>query len=124
MTSVAEVRRGLVFWEQPGRAYAGVTGPRTGTAPEGATFTGIGLPDTTRRTFRLDGARRDRPRPGSALDVVGDLLGSRQVPAVAAVLDGNDTGDRRPRPWLPAEVKRNAGGGGHGEGPIERKVLT
>ncbi len=75
-------RLGLVFWEQAGRAHAGGTGPETraGTAPvpEGATFTGIEfavgtslravptpalvdggirLRDTTRRTFRVDGAR-------------------------------------------------------------------
>jgi hypothetical protein len=91
MTSVAGVRWGLVFWEQAGRAHAGITGPetRTGTAPvpEGATFTGIEfavgtslrtvptpalvdggieLPDTTRRTFRLDGARWETPDPDDA----------------------------------------------------------
>jgi hypothetical protein len=69
----------------------GITGPetRTGTAPvpEGATFTGIEfavgtslravptpalvdggieLPDTTRRTFRLDGARWETPGPDDA----------------------------------------------------------
>nr|WP_203453951.1 hypothetical protein [Jiangella aurantiaca] len=33
MTSVARVRWGLVFWEQAGRAYAGVTGPRPGPVP-------------------------------------------------------------------------------------------
>ncbi len=44
MTSVATVRWGLVFWEQEGTPYAGITGPetKTGTAPvpEGATFVG------------------------------------------------------------------------------------
>ncbi|MGA5059351.1 hypothetical protein ACPB99_18210 [Streptomyces pseudogriseolus] len=82
MTSVAGARLGLVFWQQDGTAYAAVTGPetRTGRAPvpEGAVFTGIDfavgvslrmaptgdlldggvvLPDTSRRTFRLDGTR-------------------------------------------------------------------
>lgn len=91
MTSVAGARWGLVFWEQAGRAYAGITGPetRTGTAPvpQGATFVGIefavgtslrtvptpalvdggiGLPDTTRHTFRLDGARWETPGPDDA----------------------------------------------------------
>jgi hypothetical protein len=99
MTSVAGVRWGLVFWEQAGRAYAGITGPetRTGTAPvpEGATFTGIefavgtslravptpalvdggiGLPDTTRRTFRLDGARWETPGPDDAEALVESLV--------------------------------------------------
>ena len=99
MTSVAGVRWGLVFWEQAGRAYAGITGPetRTGTAPvpEGATFTGIEfavgtslravptlalvdggirLPDTTRRTFRLDGARWETPGADDAEALVGSLV--------------------------------------------------
>ena len=99
MTSVAGVRWGLVFWEQDGRAYAGITGPetRTGAAPvpEGATFTGIdftvgtslravptpalvdggiGLPDTTHRTFRLDGARWETPGPDDAEALVERLV--------------------------------------------------
>ncbi|MET8267219.1 helix-turn-helix domain-containing protein [Micromonospora arida] len=99
MTSVAGVRWGLVFWEQAGRTYAGITGPetRTGTAPvpEGATFTGIEfavgtslravppptlvdggieLPDTTRRTFRLDGARWETPGPDDAEVLVDSLV--------------------------------------------------
>jgi helix-turn-helix protein len=108
MTSVAGVRWGLVFWEQAGRAYAGVTGPetRTGTAPvpAGATFTGIEfaagtslravptpalvdggieLPDTTRRTFRLDGARWPTPGPDDA-----EALVERLVRAGGVVRDG------------------------------------
>ncbi|MET7375743.1 helix-turn-helix domain-containing protein [Micromonospora arida] len=99
MTSVAGVRWGLVFWEQAGRTYANITGPetRTGTAPvpEGATFTGIDfavgtslravppptlvdggieLPDTTRRTFRLDGARWETPGPDDAEALVDSLV--------------------------------------------------
>ncbi len=99
MTSVAGVRWGLVFWEQAGQAYAGITGPatRTGTAPvpEGATFTGIefalgtslravptpalvdggiGLPDATHRTFRLDGARWGTPSPDDAEALVESLV--------------------------------------------------
>jgi AraC-like DNA-binding protein len=99
MTSVAGVRWGLVFWEQAGRAHASVTGPetRTGTAPvpEGATFTGIdfavgtslravptaalvdggiGLPDTTRRMFRLDGERWETPGPDDAEALVARLV--------------------------------------------------
>ena len=99
MTSVAGVSWGLVFWEQAGQAYAGITGPatRTGTAPvpEGATFTGIefavgtslravptpalvdggiGLPDATHRTFRLDGARWETPSPDDAEALVESLV--------------------------------------------------
>ena len=99
MTSVAGVAWGLVFWERAGRAYAAVTGPetRTGTAPvpDGATFTGIDfaagtslravpkpalvdsgieLPDTTRRTFRLDGARWETPGPDDAEALVEGLV--------------------------------------------------
>ncbi|WP_217168960.1 helix-turn-helix domain-containing protein [Streptomyces sp. AC512_CC834] len=99
MTSVAGVRCGLVFWQQDGRAYAAVTAPETraGTAPvpEGATFTGIefavgtslrvmptpalvdagvALPDTTRRTFRLDGARWETPGPDDAEALVERLV--------------------------------------------------
>jgi len=114
MTSVAGVRWGLVFWEQDGRAYAGITGPetRTGTAPvpQGATFTGIEfavgtslravptpalvdggveLPDTTRRTFRLDGARWETPGPDDAEALVARLVRAGIVvrdPLVAEVL--------------------------------------
>lgn len=99
MTSVAGVRWGLVFWKQAGQAYTTITGPetRTGTAPvpEGATFTGIDfavgtslrampmsalvdggivLPDTTRRTFRLDGARWETPGPDDAEALVERLV--------------------------------------------------
>ncbi|WP_433721265.1 helix-turn-helix domain-containing protein [Actinoplanes sp. CA-051413] len=117
MTSVAGVRWGLVFWTQAGQAYAGVTGPetRTGTAPvpEGATFMGIefavgtslravptpalvdggiGLPDTTRRTFRLDGARWETPGPDDAEALVARLVQGGIVvrdPLVADVLRGH-----------------------------------
>jgi len=120
MTSVAGVRWGLVFWEQPGRAHAGITGPetRTGTAPvpEGARFTGIefavgtslravptpaltdggiGLPDTTRRTFRLDGARWATPGPDDAEALVGRLVRAGIVVRdvlVADVLRGHRPG--------------------------------
>lgn len=117
MTSVAGVCWGLVFWEQDGRAYAGITGPetRTGTAPvpEGATFTGIefavgtslravptsalvnsgiGLPDTTHRTFRLDGERWETPGPDDAEGLVARLVRTGIVvpdPLVAQVLRGH-----------------------------------
>jgi helix-turn-helix protein len=117
MTSVAGVRWGLVFWEQGGQAYAGVTGPetRTGTAPvpEGATFTGIEfavgtslrsvptaalvdggirLPDTTRRTFRLDGARWETPGPDDAEALVRGLVRAGSVirdPLLVDVLRGD-----------------------------------
>jgi hypothetical protein len=117
MTAVAGVRWGLVFWEHAGRAHAGVTGPetRTGTAPvpEGATFTGIefavgtslravptpalvdggiGLPDTTRRTFRLDGARWETPGPDDAEALVAGLVRAGIVvrdPLVSEVLQGH-----------------------------------
>ncbi|WP_399880520.1 helix-turn-helix domain-containing protein [Streptomyces sp. BBFR51] len=116
MTSVAGVRCGLVFWELDGRAYAAVTAPetRTGTAPvpEGATFTGIEfavgtslrivptpalvdagieLPDATRRTFRLDGARWETPGPDDAEALVGRLVRAGIVirdPLVDEVLRG------------------------------------
>ncbi|MEQ7123467.1 helix-turn-helix domain-containing protein [Actinopolymorpha sp. B11F2] len=117
MTSVAGVRWGLVFWEQDGRAHAGITGPetRTGTAPvpESATFTGIEfaigtslravptstlvdggveLPDTTRRTFRLDGARWETPGPDDAEALVERLVRAGIVirdPLVTDVLLGH-----------------------------------
>ncbi|MGC4851356.1 helix-turn-helix domain-containing protein [Micromonospora sp. DT15] len=117
MTSVAGVRWGLVFWEQAGRAYASITGPetRTGTAPvpHGATFTGIEfavgtslravptptlvdggieLPDTTRRTFRLDGARWETPGPDDAEALVDSLVRAGTVvrdPLVAELLRGH-----------------------------------
>ncbi|MEU8614121.1 helix-turn-helix domain-containing protein [Actinoplanes sp. NPDC048791] len=117
MTSVAGVRWGLVFWTQAGQAYAGVTGPetRTGTAPvpEGATFMGIEfavgtslravptpalvdggieLPDTTRRTFRLDSARWETPGPDDAEALVARLVRAGIVvrdPLVADVLRGH-----------------------------------
>jgi hypothetical protein len=117
MTSVAGVRWGLVFHEQAGRWHATVTGPetRTGTAPvpEGATFTGIDfavgtslralptpdlvdaglvLPDTTRRSFRLDGARWETPGPDDAEVLVERLVRSGTVvrdPLVAGLLRGD-----------------------------------
>ncbi|OLF15913.1 helix-turn-helix domain-containing protein [Actinophytocola xanthii] len=120
MTSVAGVRWGLVFWEQAGQPYAGVTGPETraGTAPvpEGATFTGIefavgtslravptstlvdggiGLPDATRRTFQLDGTRWETPGPDDAEALVERLVRAGIVvrdPLVADVLRGGRPG--------------------------------
>ena len=117
MTSVAGVRWVLVFWTQDGRAHASVTGPetRTGTVPvpEGATFTGIEfavgtslramptpalvdagveLPDTTCRTFRLDGARWETPDPDDAEALVERLVRAGIVvgdPLVAEVLRGH-----------------------------------
>ncbi|MFA1538135.1 helix-turn-helix domain-containing protein [Actinomadura monticuli] len=116
MTSVAGVRWGLVFWTQDGRSYTSITGPetRTGTAPvpEGAAFTGIDfavgtslrampaptlvdagveLPDTTRRTFRLDGSRWETPGPDDAEALVERLVRAGIVvgdPLVAGVLRG------------------------------------
>ncbi|WP_116952540.1 helix-turn-helix domain-containing protein [Jiangella endophytica] len=118
MTAVAGVRWGLVFWEQRGRSYAGVSGPETtsGTAPvpEGATFTGIDfavgtslrvaptsalvdggieLPDTTRRTFRLDGARWETPGADDAEALVERLVRAGVIvrdPLVTDVLRGGD----------------------------------
>lgn len=118
MTSVAGVRWGLLFWEQDGRAYAGVTGPetRTGTAPvpAGAAFVGIEfavgtslravpaadlvdggilLPDATRRTFRLDGARWETPGADDAEALVERLVRAGIVvrdPLVTEVLRGGD----------------------------------
>ncbi|MGW0600144.1 helix-turn-helix domain-containing protein [Streptomyces sp. NPDC002776] len=117
MTSVAGVRWGLVFWEQEGQAYAAITGPetRTGTAsvPQGAKFTGIEfavgtslravpmatlvdggleLPDTTRRAFRLDGARWETPGPDDAEALVERLVRAGIVvrdPLIAEVLRGH-----------------------------------
>ncbi|MGC5010912.1 helix-turn-helix domain-containing protein [Streptosporangium sp. DT93] len=116
MTSVAAVCWGLVFWEFEGTAYAGISGPesRAGTAPvpEGATFVGIefavgtwprvvpapalvdrgvGLPDTTHRTFRLDGLRWETPGPDDAEALVDRLVRAGVVlrdPLVAEVRRG------------------------------------
>ncbi|MFI8165571.1 helix-turn-helix domain-containing protein [Streptomyces sp. NPDC085931] len=118
MTSVAGVRWGLVFWEQDGRSHAAVTGPETRTStapvPEGAVFTGIEfavgtslrvlptpelvdsgveLPDTTRRTFRLDGARWPTPAADDAEALVERLVGAGIVvrdPLVAEILRGHE----------------------------------
>lgn len=112
MTSVAGVRWGLVFWTQAGRAHTGITGPetRTGTAPvpEGATFTGIefavgtslravptsaltdggiALPDTTRRTFWLDGGHWQTPSPDDAEALVDRLVRAGVVVRDALVAD-------------------------------------
>ncbi|WP_030435711.1 helix-turn-helix domain-containing protein [Actinoplanes subtropicus] len=117
MASVAGARWGLVFWEQAGRAYASITGPETRTrpapVPEGATFTGIDfavgtslrqvptpalvdggieLPDTTRRTFRLDGTRWETPGPDDAEALVDRLVRAGSVvrdPLLAEVLRGD-----------------------------------
>ena len=115
MTSVAGVCWGLVFFAREGKAYASVTGPETraGTAPvpEDATFVGIefavgtslraiptpalvdggaDLPDTTRRTFRLDGGRWETPGIDDA-----EALVDRLVRAGAVVRDPLVTEVRR-----------------------------
>lgn len=104
MTSVAGVRWGLVFFRRAGQAYASITGPetRTGTAPvpRDASFTGIDfavgtslravptpalvdsgieLPDTTRRSFRLDGVRWETPGPDDAEALVERLVRAGSV---------------------------------------------
>lgn len=117
MTSVATVCWGLVFWEHEGRAYASVSGPETRTAtapvPEGATFVGIEfavgtslravpapalldggaeLPDATRRTFRVDGVRWEKPGPDDAEALVDRLVSSGTVvrdPLVTEVRRGH-----------------------------------
>lgn len=117
MTSVATVNWGLVFWEREGTSYASVTGPETGTGtapvPEDATFlgiefavgtslrimptaslvdTGAELPDTTRRTFRLDGLRWETPGPDDAEALVGRLIRAGAVvrdPLVTEVRRGH-----------------------------------
>jgi hypothetical protein len=115
MTSVAGVCWGLVFFAREGKAYAAVTGPETmaGTAPvpQDATFVGIEfavgtslraiptpalvdggaeLPDTTRRTFRLDGGRWETPGIDDA-----EALVDRLVRAGAVVRDPLVTEVRR-----------------------------
>jgi hypothetical protein len=115
MTSVAAVHWGLVFHERDGRAYASISGPETraGTAsvPSGATFVGIefavgtslrvvptpalvdggvGLPDTTRRSFQLDGVRWETPGPDDA-----EALVDRLVRAGAVIHDPLVTEGRR-----------------------------
>ncbi|MER6508599.1 helix-turn-helix domain-containing protein [Nonomuraea sp. NPDC001636] len=117
MTSVAAVSWGLVFWEREGRAHAGISGPetRSGTAPvpEGSTFVGIEfavgtslravpppslvdggieLPDTTGRTFVLDGVRWEFPAPDDAEALVGRLVRAGALvrdPLVADVRRGH-----------------------------------
>lgn len=117
MTSVATVCWGLVFWERLGTAYAAITGPETRTSaapvPEGASFVGIDfavgtslravstpalvdggaeLPDATRRTFRLAGARWETPGPNDAEALVDRLVRSGAVvrdPIVTAVRRGH-----------------------------------
>jgi hypothetical protein len=117
MTSVATVCWGLVFWEREGTPYAAITGPetRTGTAPvpEDAAFVGIEfavgtslrvlptpalvdggveLPDTTRRSFWLDGVRWETPGPDDAEALVKRLIRVGAVvrdPLVAEVRRGH-----------------------------------
>jgi hypothetical protein len=99
MTSVAGVSWGLVFWECDGEVHAGISGPETATGtapvPEGADFVGIefavgtslrttpvptlvdggvDLPDVTRRSFRLDGARWETPGLDDAEALVDRLV--------------------------------------------------
>ncbi len=117
MTSVAGTHWGLVFWARDGRSFAAVTGPetrtRTAPVPEDAIFTGIEfatgttlravltpalvdggieLPDTTARTFRLDGTRWSTPGPDDAEALVSALVRAGVVvrdPLVADVLRGH-----------------------------------
>lgn len=117
MTSVAAVCWGLVFWQHEGRSYASISGPETtsGTAPvpEGASFVGIEfavgtsllavptpslvdggvvLPDSTRRTFLLSGARWHTPGPDDAEALVDRLVRAGAVirdPLVAEVRRGS-----------------------------------
>jgi hypothetical protein len=117
MTSVATPCWGLVFWEQGGRRFAGVTGPetRTGVAPvpEGASFVGIefavgtslrGLPaqrlvdggaelgGVTRRSFELEGARWETPGLDDVEALVARLVRAGVIvrdPVVAATLRGD-----------------------------------
>ena len=116
MTSVATETWGLVFWQQEGRAYAAVSGPesRTGTAPvpDGATFVGIqfavgtslrmtdtralvdagiALPDTSPRSFWLDGFRWETPCAADAEALVDRLVRHEVVvrdPVVTEVMNG------------------------------------
>ncbi|WP_114558965.1 helix-turn-helix domain-containing protein [Desertihabitans aurantiacus] len=116
MTSVATETCGLVFWRQDGVVAAAVTGPesRTGAAPvpAGADFVGIQLavgtslrmlptpalldsgvrlPDTAARSFRLDGARYETPGADDAEALVARLVRDGVLgrdPVVASVLDG------------------------------------
>lgn len=117
MTAVATARWGLVFWQQRGRSYAAVTGPETSTStapvPEGADFVGIEfaigtslrmlptpmlvdggieLPDTRRRSFRLDGGRYETPGFDDAEALVARLVRDGalvQDPLVAGVVRGD-----------------------------------
>lgn len=117
MTSVATPCWGLVFWKHDGKAYAGVSGPETGTAtvpvPQGATFvgvefavgtslrvlpapalvdTGVELPDVTSGTFRLDGARWETPGIDDVEALVARLVRAGAVlrdPLVAEIRRGH-----------------------------------
>lgn len=116
MTSVAGTSWGLVFWQHRGRYHAGVTGPETAATiapvPKPAEFFGIefaigtslravpapvlvdggiDLPDTTRRSFRLDGTRWSTPGPDDAEALVERLVRTGAVvrdPLVTEVLRG------------------------------------
>lgn len=116
MTSVATACWGLVFWVCEGTAHASLSGPETtaGVAPvpQGATFVGIEfavgtslrtaptptlvdggavLPDTTSRTFRLDGERWETPGPDDAEALVARLVRAGALtrdPLVTEVLRG------------------------------------
>lgn len=116
MMSTATAHGELVFWEQRGQVSAAIRGPETraGAAPvpEDATFFGItlalgtsmphlpmprlvdgeiGLPDTTRRTFRLLGSAWRRPDYNNAEAFVQRLVREGVLvadPVVAATLRG------------------------------------
>lgn len=116
MTSVASETWGLVFWEQHDTAHAAVVGPETRSdtvaVPVEANYVGIQfavgvslratatpdlvdggiiLPDTTHRTFRLDGARWEIPSPDDAEALADRLLRDGAIvrdPLVADVMRG------------------------------------
>ncbi|GAA1857904.1 helix-turn-helix domain-containing protein [Microbacterium koreense] len=119
MTSVASETWGLVFWQQGGAHYAAVTGPesRTSVAPVplssefvGVQFavgtslrmvpttalvdSGIELPDTATKSFRLDGRRWETPGADDAEALVSRLVNDGvivQDPVVAAALSGRSS---------------------------------
>lgn len=124
MMSIATPRWALVFWEQAGRTNAAVIGPETHAShapvPEDAVFFGIDfalgttiprlpldqlvdgsleIPDTTSRSFRLDGSRWQIPSYDNAEAFVGRLVREDVMardPLVADVANGSEP-DRSPR---------------------------
>jgi AraC-like DNA-binding protein len=120
MMSIATPRWALVFWEQAGRTSAAVVGPETHAShapvPEDAAFFGIDfalgttmqrlplgllvdgsleIPDTTARSFRLDGSRWHIPSYDNAEAFVRRLVREDVMardPLVADVANGNEPG--------------------------------